>query len=701
MLTVAPQLSPGHTIVQDVSQLDAMVAEMRAQKVRALDFETSGLRFADGQLPIGAALGYLKPNGNVRAWYLPVAHQTMDRQLPEEPAKRAFRDALKGAEGLVGHNLGFDINMGRAGGWEIPKLTPLHDTIIQAWLIDESRFFGLEKVVAQLNCSPYEGGAFHAKGMLDGFLKSRAKLHKLPLKKSKAGFYHSYLGRYGHAEVPVALEGEYACRDIGHTLYLDWHQRHLAQGAHLRPRFQTAAANLYTYEMLLVRALADMTYTGQLVDSDYLKQQAIELDAYLDVTGRELERQFGMRVRWGNDTDVAHLLYEVLKLPVVKLTKRKKPSVDKAALMILRAAHPAIELLGEWRSHYKVRTTYTDSLIDKIQKDGRIHADFVQWGTDSGRLSSRDPNLQNIPARHKALARRVRQAFLVDPGRARVLSDYSQVELRVLGWSTGCANLIKAYASPAYEAYCRGEIDYDTYRWVRRSEPSVDVHGETAQSVFGAIPAKEGTEGYAEWYLKRSASKIIGFGVPYGGGPGLLMGDPNLRLPEAQAKQFHAQYHHANPEIEQKRHALFRHMRQNFSPVNKAPYYVNWAGLTKHGPRLNWQRRRTGECPVAEEERSVFACLIQGGAAMLTRFSIVKLWQAQQAGRMPGKTTTSVHDEIAVDCDLADVPYVASETQRIMEDFKGTFDATPIIADLEVTTTTWADKHGYDFWENK
>lgn len=700
-LAYAPRLSPGHTIVQDVSQLDGMVRAMRTARQRAVDFETSGVRFADGQKPIGAALGFLEANGAVRAWYVPTGHHTMEAQIPEDKAKLAFADALDGAEGLVGQNLGFDLNMGRAAGWKIPEWVPIHDTAVQAWLINEDRLtFQLEALVNSMNASPYEGGAYGAKKMLDGFLKSRAKEHRMPLKKSRSGgFYGSYLGKFGHVEVPVAMEGEYACRDIGHALVLDWRQRHLAQGQHLPHQHQAKAASLYEYEMLLVRALADMSYRGQLVDADYLGKLAIELDAYLDLKGRELESLFGVRLRWGNDSDVRDLLYTALKLPVIKRTARgDNPSTDKATLMALAHLHPGIPILADWRAHYKVRTTYTDSLLDKVCRDGRIHPSFVQWGTDSGRLSSRDPNFQNIPSRHKKLATMVRQAFLVDPGRARVLCDYSQIELRVLAWTTGCKNLLAAYASPAYDLYRAGKIDYDTYRWMRRSEPTVDVHGRTAQTVFGAVPAEEGSAGYAEWYVKRSASKIINFGVPYGGGPGLLSGDANLQVPPDKAKAFHEQYHRKNPEIEASKHALYRHMRRTFCPVAKTPYFVNWAGLTKHGRRLTWRRKSGGSCPVSEEERSVFACLIQGGAAMLTRFSLVKLWWAQKTGKMPGETTSSVHDEIAVDCDRAHVPYVASETQRIMEDFKGTFGPTPVIADLEVTTTTWADKKGYDFW---
>ena len=682
----APALSPGHTLVRSPVELGSMVRAMRTAKSRAVDMETDGLRWWVGNKPIGYSMGFIGSDNRIRAWYVPVAHRSPEPQIDERAAKAAFKDAFEGAEEIIGQNLKFDINMCRANGYEIPLWTPLHDTLIQAYLINENRRFSLEELVGSLNISPY-GSAFESKERVEAFLARRAKEHKLPLKRSDRGSDCTYLGRFGHSEVPIALEGEYSCRDIGHALILDRVQRRYAQG--VGQWYADRRAVLYQNEMLLVRALADMEHAGQPLDIEYLGRLALNLDKYLVESGRELSRGFGATIAWNNDRQVRDLLFGHLKLPVLATTDKGQPCVDKAALMALRGHHPSIEPLAEWRARFKVRSTYTDSLTEKVGHDGRLHTDFVQWGTSTGRLSSRAPNLQNIPSRHPELSRAVRLAWLIEKGKARVHSDYSQVELRVLGWATGCPTFVTPYESAAYMAYLRGDIDYNTYVRQRLHEPEKDVHGDTARRIFGVDPTSPG------WKLKRSAAKIINFGIPYGGGPGLLMGDPNLRLSPDDAKVYFEAYHCKNPEISHAKNRLFAYMRSH-RDAGLGPCFVNWAGRVRHGPRLVWNRRSGADCPVAEEERSMFASLIQGSAGELTRFSIVKLWWAQQAGKMPGRTTTTVHDDIGIDCDERDVRFVAYETRRHMEDFKGIFGTIPVVAELEVTKTTWADKVHYE-----
>tara|TARA_Y100000034_G_scaffold60950_1_gene74030 strand:+ start:555 stop:2594 length:2040 start_codon:yes stop_codon:yes gene_type:complete len=672
-MIAAPPLDPGSRIVRSADDLQRMVTEIQAAPTRAFDFETSGLRYFDGQRPIGVAMGYWSTHGP-RAWYTPVAHQTAEPMVDGQAARRAFADALTGADELVGHNLKFDLNMARADDWTVPQWTPLHDSMIQAYLIREARAFKLERVVEDEGCSPYADPAIMADSV-DTFLKQRAKLHKLPLKRSKKGWNHTYLGLFGHAEVPVDLEGVYACRDIGHTLALDRAQRHRAMGC--GTWYEPQRQSLYANEMLLVRALADMEYAGQRVDVHYLERLAAYLDQELEVRGRELETLFRCRIDWNNDNKLRSLLYDRLRFPVYNRTPRGLPSVDRGTLMSLRQHHPGMEALAEWRARFKVRSAYTLSLANIAGRDGRIHTSFNQWGTATGRLSSSDPNLQNVPSRHKELARLVRLAFPVDEGRARVYADYSQIELRVLAWATGSRVLTEAYQSAAYDSWLRGEIDYEGYRRARAGEPSVDVHGLVCSRLFGI------EKGHVEWDRKRKATKIVNFGVPYGGGHALLSGSPELRLPEVEAKAFHAQYHEQNPEIAYTRDRLLAQMLEDPDLS-----FVNWAGRVRHGPRLDWR----DDDARSEEERSMFASMIQGGAGELTRFSIVRLYLLQQQGLMPGRSTSTVHDEVQVDCDVPDIREAALATQREMENYQGAFGSIPVVADLETSVTTWADK---------
>lgn len=937
---VAPELSPNHRIARSSEELAHMVRCVQQAPDRAFDFEGDGLRYANGKKVIGYGVGYMGSDGNPYSWYVPVAHRTAEPMADPTHARAAFRDALSGARALIGHHLKYDLNMGRADGWEIPEDAQIHDTLVQAYLTYEKRAFGLEAVVAATPAIN-AGDPFQAKKRIEDYTRERAKLRKMTWKKDKPGEYReSYLSRYGHSEIPVPLEGEYCCLDIDHTLLLDRAQRREAMG--IGTPWELQRRYLYDNEMLLVRAIADMEYTGQLIDADYLRRYAAELDEELDQRGRQLVAMFGASINFANDNQVRELLYKYLKLPVLKYTDTGAAAVDRGALLLLRQYHPGIEHLADYALRVKVRSTYTHSLAFRQDKDGRVHASFLQQGTKTGRLSGKDPNLQNIPNREKELATAIRRGFLIEDGMARVYSDYSQIELRVLGWVVESRNFHAAYHSPAYMQLLKGEIDYETYRRLRAAEPEVDAHGDQARAVFGANPSDP------DWKKKRGGAKILNFGtciaegqrvltkqdglvpiervqdwhlvwdgvewvshdglvcrgaqtvitydgltatpdhqvyldngtrVPIGQlasevsgrriatgavgetpvgytafdrrggdpwpfetlrgsrlhgmrkakvgaggqrswrevtelhlptwevprpsiqdvgsavrcdgsalregysrvvasvqrawdqglvqfpgrvhplGPGEmarldvqgsglrsdrqrrtlledesspcrsinestqsvrvydllnagprhrftvegkivsnsygmsymgLMSNPQLLLGKAEAEEFFAKFHQANPEIRVAQQRLFRKMIANGG--RDEPFFINWAGRKVHAPELRagekWRRRSA--------ERSAFASLVQGSAGELTRFSLVALWKAMKEGRLPARATSTVHDEIQLDCRQEDLPYVARETQRIMEDtFRGRFGTIPVVADLEVSTTNWAEKEDY------
>ena len=674
-MLLPPPISPNHQIVTDPRALSGIVNACK-DRVVAFDFETSGLRWWGGQLPVGYSLSVWPEDAPAPlAWYVAFDHRTVEPQRPEAPARAAFADVMNNASAIVAHNAKFDLNTGRAGGWDTgPTATPLHDTMIQAYLIREDRRFKLEKLAEEvLGDGTIYGDAWGASKAVDAWIIRRAKT--LRLTKT------AYLNRYGHAEVPVGLEGEYSCRDAAHCLYL--HAAQHGDALAIGQPHEDQRAALYHNEMLLVRALADMEYTGQRIDTDRLSRLKRELEDEQGALATEMRRKFGTPAafRWGNDNDVRDLLFTSLGLPVVKASKKTgEASVDRSVLLVLDGEHEGVADLMEWRELEKVRTTYTDSLIDKVDPNGRLHASFVQHGTDTGRLSSRGPNLQNIPVRSSG-GKRVREAFVTDNGQARIYCDYSQIELRLLAWITGCRNLTEAYDSRAYMGLLDDRYGYESYRRRRVSEPSTDVHGVVAQSVFGADPAD------GDWKKKRRAAKIINFGVPYGAGPKLLSDNPQLRLSDREARKYFNEYHRKNPEIATTKQALFRSMLGD-----KWTRFVNWAGRTRHGPGL----RHPNERIRAGAERAMFASLVQGSAAELTRFSIVRLWTAQQNGELPGVSTSTVHDEVQVDCQASDAAEVARKTQAVMEDFTGLFGSIPVIADLEITHTNWAEKEDYN-----
>lgn len=676
-------LSPGHEVAATPEQLSRMVAAMRSSPERGLDFETNGLRYADGDRPIGVSLGFMDGD-RPRCWYVPFAHRTAETQANPTHAKQATIDALAGAEAVIGFNLKFELHMARAwagDGALIPDSAQLHDAQVQAHLAYENRAsFSLEGC-AQDEKATLWGDAFAAKRLLSDFLRDRAKQYKLPLKKDKVGCW-SYLSRFGHSEVPVAIEAEYACRDVAHSLLLDRALRAKAQGCGMGHR-EAARRALYANEMMLVRALHDMEYSGQRCDAQYLNSLAVWLDGEIERRSSALARVLGVRIDWANDNALRELIYDYWGHPVTRRTARGLPSVDQTALQDLLPERPALADLIELRVRIKVRSTYTDSLAWLVCEDGRLHPSFLQVGTRTGRFSSRSPNFQNVPVRHKQMARLVRQAFPVDDGGVRLLADYSQVELRMLEFITGAPSLTKAYASPAYCAFLRGELGYDGYVVAREREPAADVHGAVAGDVFGVFP------GDPDYDRKRRASKAINFGIPYGGGEEMLTGNSELRLSREEARNYLAAYHRANPAIKLTQAALFDKML-----TTKTTSFTNWAGRSRHGGRL-----RSSDSDIrAEEQRAMFASLVQGSAAELTRFSVVRLYMLQKQGLLPATSTSTVHDEIQLDCAIADLPEVARTVRQQMEWFPF-FGDTPIVVDLETTVTTWADKQRYEAQE--
>ena len=677
MILTAP-LSANHHLAQTPDGLQRMVAAMRGARERGVDFETDGLRWFQGDRPFSAALGFLDRTGQAHCFYTSWGHRTPEVRADPEKAKAAIRDALTGADAIINHNLKFDLHMSRmwggADGPVIPDGIPLHDTMVQAFLVYEERRLGLEALVQNEGLSPW-GDAFEAKNLVGDTITKLVKTRRM--KKTE------YLAKYGHTEVPVSIEAEYACRDVAHSLILDREQRANAMGEGMG-RYEANRLSLYQNEMLLVRALTAMEAEGQLCNSDYLRQCAWWLDEDLERRRKELTRIFRASIDWGNDNALRDFLFNRLRLTVTRKTEKGDPSVGTSALQDHVAAMPQLADLIEFRVRLKVRRTYTIGIANLIGDDGRLHPNFRQTGARTGRLSCTDPNFQNFPARHKEMARMIRQAFYVEQGMARLYSDYSQVELRFLGWATGCVNLIEAYESAAYYAYLRGALDWKGYQRARAKETAADVHSSMCKKVFGVVKGDPGHK------PKRNATKAINFGVPYGGGTQMLTSNPLLRLGMSEAESLLAEYHMKNPEIKSTKATLFKQMLSKHG----TPHFTNWAGRTRHGPRLRHRNRDAN----AEEERAMFASLVQGSAGELTRFSIVRLWRMAESGEIPAVSSSTVHDEIQLDCHASDVADIAPKVRFAMEDFHH-FGGTPIVTDLEVTYTNWADKKDYEIHE--
>ena len=676
---LAPALSRGHHIARTGDELAYMVRCVSSAPERAFDFETNGLRYADhDKYAIGFSVAYMASDDHPYAWYVPVRHHAVEVQADPGQARRAFRDALAGADALLAHNGKFDLNVARYDDWEIDSDVFIHDTLIQAYLIYERRRFKLEALAAETGATLWPD-SFEMADRVDQYLKDRARARRMRWKKDLPG-EPSYMTRYGHAEVPIALEGEYSCRDVAHVLLLDRVQRSDAMG--IGTFYEDRRRSLYVNEMWLSRALAEMEANGQQIDAPHLQELSQRWEMEIAQEQRDLAGIFGTQISFTNDNQLRDLLYGQLRLPVVEYTKAGLAALTRGALLQLRPHHPGLEPLSKLREKFKAWSTYTHSLVMLQQSTGAVHTNFKVNGTKSGRLSSDSPNFQNIPSRNKELAPQIKQAWILPQGTSRIYADYSQVELRLLAWITGARTLSNAYVSGAYDAFVAGHITRQEYVRLRKLEPNRDVHGEQAINSFGADPSRE------DWKLLRNAAKIINFGVPYGMSHFGLMRNPALMFSETEARDYFDRYHRGTPEVNRTKFSVIDHMQRRCRR-GQIPYVINWAGRKVHAPGLNSPDRRE----VKAEERSLFASLIQGSAAELTRYSIVAIYFAIRSGELPARLSSTIHDEIQLDCDTQHEQYVGRRAQEIMEDtFLGRFGGVPIRCDIERTRTNWAEK---------
>jgi DNA polymerase-1 len=283
----------------------------------------------------------------------------------------------------------------------------------------------------------------------------------------------------GFNQVPLEQAAPYAAEDADITLRL--HEAMwpiLAQSPALEKIYREI-------ELPLVTVLSDMEQTGVAIDTAMLARQSTELAHRIVAIEQEAHREAGQPFNLGSPKQIQEILYDKLRLPVLAKTPKGAPSTAEAVLQDLALDYPLPRLILEYRSLSKLKSTYTDRLPEQIDpRSGRVHTSYHQAVATTGRLSSSDPNLQNIPVRTEE-GRRIRQAFIARPGCALLAADYSQIELRIMAHLSADEGLLRAFAAGA------------------------DIHRATAAEVFGEAPEAVTSD-------QRRSAKAINFGLIYG-----------------------------------------------------------------------------------------------------------------------------------------------------------------------------------------
>jgi DNA polymerase-1 len=374
-------------------------------------------------------------------------------------------------------------------------------------------------------------------------------------------------------------------------------------------------------EMALIPVLVAMEKNGILLDTDLLREMSLEMGKELLRLEKEIYGSVGHQFNINSPQQLGKVLFEELKLPQSRRTKTGY-STDASVMEALRGVHPIIEFILQYRQLSKLKSTYVDALPALInRKTGRVHTTFNQTGTATGRLSSSDPNLQNIPIRTE-IGNKIRKAIVAPPGAYLLSADYSQIDLRVLAHLSQDPGLIAAFAQDE------------------------DIHASTASKLFG-IPEEEVTP-----EMRRNA-KTVNFGVIYG------MSDYGLEqatnLSREEAAQFIALYFEKYPKVKE-------YLEATKEQARKLGYVQTVLGRRRFLPEINSSNRMVREAA----ERMAINAPVQGSSADIIKIAMINLHREMERRNLKSKMLLQIHDELLFEVPEAEVEEIKSLIAQLM-----------------------------------
>ncbi|MHB1950337.1 MAG: DNA polymerase I [Acidiferrobacteraceae bacterium] len=592
------------------TDLERWLARLEKAPLIALDTETDGLD------PVSATLiGISFSDAEGAAAYVPLRHayEGAPVQLAAELALARLRPVLEDASRpKVLQNAKFDINVLAGAGIALAGVR--YDSMLESYVLDST-------------------ATSHG---LDGLaLKHLGR---------KTETFEELCGRgraqitFDRVEIPRATR--YSCEDA--DLCLQIHER-LWPRVSAIPRLRALFEEI---EMPLVPVLARMERAGVRIDAPRLIAHGAELAGRISALEKQAHDLIGASFNLASPAQIQQVLYERLGLPVIKRTPKGQPSTAEEVLQDLALRHPLPEVILEHRSLCKLKDTYADKLPAMINpRTGRVHTCYHQAVAATGRLSSSDPNLQNIPIR-TAEGRRIRDAFVAPPGRRILAADYSQIELRIMAHLSGDAALVAAFRHNA------------------------DVHRATAAEVFGQRP-EEVTDD------QRRAAKAINFGLIYGMSAfGLAR---QLRIERAEAQDYCDRYFARYPGVR----AFMEDMRER---ARAQGYVETLRGRRLYVPDIHAQNQNRRQYA----ERTAINAPMQGTAADLIKAAMIRIDAWIRSAHAPALMIMQVHDELVFEVDEDAIEEVADTVRNLM-----VLEASlsvPVEVDVGVGTS-WAEAH--------
>lgn len=585
----AAKVEPKYETILDQARFDAWLEKLRQAPLFAFDTETTGLDAQQAQL-VGLSFA-VEPH---EAAYVPLAHdyEGAPAQLDREAVLLALKPLLEDpAKAKVGQNAKYDINILANGSPAIEMRGVAYDTMLESYVLNSTATRHDMDSLAQ----KYLDHTTIAFEDIAGKGAKQLTFNQINLDKA---------GPYAAEDADITLR-------LHHAL-----QARLAQTPSVQPV-------LMDIEMPLVPVLARIERQGALVDAELLKVQSGELGvkmAELELRAYELA---GETFNLGSPKQLGTILYDKLGMPVLSKTAKGQPSTAEAVLDELALqGYPLPEVLMQYRSLSKLKSTYTDKLPGQINpRTGRIHTSYQQAVAATGRLSSSDPNLQNIPIR-TAEGRRIRQAFIASPGYKLLAADYSQIELRIMAHLAKDEGLLHAFRN------------------------DLDVHRATAAEVFGVALEDVTTD-------QRRSAKAINFGLIYGMSAfGLAK---QIGVDRKQSQDYIDRYFARYP-------GVLAYMERTRAQAAEQGFVETLFGRRLYLPDINAKNPalRKGA------ERTAINAPMQGTAADIIKRAMVKVDNWLSESGLDARVILQVHDELVLEVREDLVQQVKDEIRQHM-----------------------------------
>ncbi|MCD6449867.1 MAG: DNA polymerase I [Thermotogaceae bacterium] len=572
------KLEKNYSTISDEAEFEGIVNDMIGKTV-VVDLETTSLD------PINAKIvGISLSDEEGRAFYIPVGHKG-EKNIDQEFAKKQLRKLFEGSK-IVGQNIKYDLSVLKIN--EVDPVTPHFDTMIGAWLLNpEEKRFSLDEMAMKFlgyKMIPYE----------DVAPKSSTPLFEM---------------NFSNVNVKKATEYSAEDADITYRLY--------------RKLYKLIKDNdlediLHKIEMPLIPVLVDMELTGVYFDIKYLKELSKKYQCRMDEIAEKIYKETGEMFNINSSIQVAKILNK-LGIKTGKKTRTGRMSTSASVLEELAEEYETARLILEYRKYQKLKSTYVDAIPKLVNpKTGRVHTSFNQTGTATGRLSSSDPNLQNLPKRDDE-GREIRKAIAPQLKGWWILSaDYSQIELRVLAHFSGDENLIKAFTE------------------------DLDIHRITAAKAFGVH------EDMVDDHMRR-VGKMINFSIIYGvTAYGLAS---RLKVPVKEAQKMIESYFKLYPGVQ-------KFIQKVIKEAEEKGEVRTLYGRKREIPQIRSKNKNIK----SEGERLAINSPIQGTAADIIKIAMINIHKRIRG--MKSKMIMQVHDEL-----VFEVPdYEVEEMQKIVKE---------------------------------